>query len=135
MPTPKDLLARLWRRHQHPANWCLHLGATCCLCLGMWTGSSTAASAAIVLLGAGFLDFHLPAKGPVWLRRIIQAEVVWVNSPWTRTKRLQAALMGLFMLIGSACLLADFLPGMLLLVGVAALLKVRSDNRAAGVDP
>lgn len=134
------LASTLWRRHQNPWNWLVQLLGVLLVALAVWLHRGTEAGAGLALFLVGMLDFRLP-RFPVSgrfskrIRRWIRAEVVWVNKPWTRSKRIEAALLFLATLFMLAVLWWGSLPGLGLTVGGFVLLQARRANRDAGIDP
>jgi hypothetical protein len=108
--------------------------------MAVWLHSPAEGLAGVGLILLGMLNFRLPpfpsrGRFPKLVRRLIQAEVVWVNKPLTRRKAweaVQLALGGLFML---GVLWWGSLPGLGLTLGGFVLLRVRRANREAGIDP
>ncbi|MGE4291560.1 MAG: hypothetical protein AB7E32_05050 [Desulfovibrio sp.] len=138
---PRTEFARLvWRRHQIPWNWLVQALGAFLLLFAVWLRSGVEAWAGIGLLLAGVLDFHLPPFPEKTfmarlVRRMIQAEVVWINRPWDRRKWVAMVLLLLGALLVLTTLWLDSLPGLGLLVGIFVLLRVRAANKEAGIDP
>lgn len=135
-----ELVDALWRRHQSPWNWLIQALGASLLLLAVWTRSSTEAGAGIGLVLAGALPLRMPTfpetgRLPRLARRAIRAEVVWVNRPWDRRKRIAALLLFVGAVLVLAALRGRSLPGLGLTLGFLVLLRVRAANRDAGIKP
>ncbi|MEF2145650.1 MAG: hypothetical protein V3573_09415 [Desulfovibrionaceae bacterium] len=131
-----SFFAAAWRRHQNLWNWSAQALGLGLLCLALWLRSQTLAWIGLILIGSGLLDFRLaPPTHPAWLLRLIRAEVVWVNKPWDRRKRLEAFVAGLASVVALGIFWTGSLAGLGLAAGVCALLWARAGNKNAGLDP
>ncbi|WP_022661146.1 hypothetical protein [Paucidesulfovibrio longus] len=135
-----NVWSTVWRRHQIPWNWLVQALGGLLLLLAFWQRGAVEAWAGAGLILAGALDFHLPpfpentwAARLVW--RMIRAEVVWINSPWNRRKRIGAVYLTLGSILVLLAFWASSLPGLGLTVGFLVLLRVRVANKDAGIDP
>lgn len=130
----------VWRRHQIPWNWLVQVLGGSLLLLALWQRSAVEAWAGAGLILAGTLDFRLPPfPEKTWtarlVRRMIRAEVVWINRSWDRRKRIGAVYLTLGSILVLLAFWANSLPGLGLTLGFLVLLRVRIANKDAGIDP
>lgn len=132
----------LWRRHINPWNWWTQAFCLALAVPGLWLHDAALLALALLGLGAGFLDLKLPPMrrlGLAWPENLtawaIRHELLWLQRPWDRNKKIQAAAAALALPLLGLALWTQDIPALLAALGAGFLLGVARDNKRKGIDP
>ena len=132
----------LFARHAEPWNWLAHVLAALLFALGLWQHGAPLLALAALLFAGGFLPLPLPPLRATGLRFLAPAvemavhkERVWLFAPLTTRRALRIA--GSILLAAAAvwALWVHELAVLTLLACLLSLLRVRAENRDAGIKP
>ncbi len=110
-------------------NWALGHVALACLGLALVLRSPRLTATGLVLLAACLFNLRMPPCDRAWLLRPHAAQKAWLDAPWTGRKRVQAALLGLALVLVLAVLWSGRLDLLVLLAGTAAVWRAHRSTR------
>jgi glucan phosphoethanolaminetransferase (alkaline phosphatase superfamily) len=136
--TPAELFALALERHQQHWNWSFQFVAALVFGLVLLFHSYLLLAVSLVLFGVGFFQLNLPPFEKKWwisfVKKGVEWEKNWIAAPWNLIKwrRFLFVLVATCVLVWALWIREYAALGLIL--GFAYLVKVKAENKAAGID-